>query len=304
MVSVIIPVFNVEKYIARCLDSVINQTYKNLEIIVVNDATPDNSMYVVEEYAARDNRIRIVHNPRNMGLMMTRKNGYTVATGDYLTFVDSDDYLPLNAIEVMLGKAEETHADIVAGNFYIHDLAGNSDVRKNSLSFGDTTPDYLRSLLKNEFAHNLWAKLYKRELFVAHAYIHYEGMVNAEDKALFYQIIMNVKKMVCIEGIVYHYMVNKQSSTNVKLTLSQIECVIKANKIVNDACDNYRSLHKLADSTITTATMSLYCKGYPAREIKEILFKYKMNKYGEWLHALKVMRVIDFLRLLYYKFGF
>lgn len=298
-VSVIIPVYNVEKYIARCLDSVINQTYQDLEIIVVNDATPDNSMSIVEEYAARDPRIRIVHNPHNLGLMMTRRSGYSVATGDYLTFVDSDDYLPLNAVELLVSKAMETDADIVVGDFLINHTDGRAHVRNNSLSFGDTIPGYLQSLLTDELAHNLWAKLYKRDLFAGKNYVDYEGMVNAEDKALFYQVIRSVKKMVCSKDVVYNYVVNTQSSTNVRLSLAQIECVVRANRIAIQTCKKYSTLRGLSDSVTTKATMYLYCRGYSSHEIKSVLNKHDMRMYGSLWHAFRVLPFRDFLHILY-----
>ena len=93
LISIIIPIYNVEKYLSQCLDSVINQTYKNLEIICVNDASTDNSLQILEEYAKKDNRIKIIENNKNLGLGMTRNEGLSKATGEYIHFLDSDDWL-------------------------------------------------------------------------------------------------------------------------------------------------------------------------------------------------------------------
>ena len=93
-VSVIVPVYNVEKYLKQCLDSIVNQTYKNLEIIIVNDGTKDNSMKIVEEYL-QDKRIKVI-NKENGGLSSARNRGIEEATGEYISFVDSDDYIDLN----------------------------------------------------------------------------------------------------------------------------------------------------------------------------------------------------------------
>ena len=98
LLSVIIPVYNVEPYLEQCLDSVINQTYKNLEIICINDGSTDNSLKILEKYQKKDNRIKLI-NQKNKGLSEARNAGLDVAKGEYIAFVDSDDYLELNAYE-------------------------------------------------------------------------------------------------------------------------------------------------------------------------------------------------------------
>ena len=96
LLSVIIPVYNVEPYLEQCLDSVINQTYKNLEIICINDGSSDNSLKILEKYQKKDSRIKLI-NQKNKGLSEARNAGLDVAKGEYIAFVDSDDYLELNA---------------------------------------------------------------------------------------------------------------------------------------------------------------------------------------------------------------
>lgn len=306
MVSVIIPVYNVEKYIARCLESVINQTYSNLEIIVVNDATPDNSMAIVEEYAAKDNRIRIVNNPRNMGLMMTRKNGYTVSKGDYLTFVDSDDYIPANAVELMLAKATKTNADIVAGGIEFVNYHGEKRCRIYSLPFGNNSEGVCRALLKGTFAHSMCAKLFKRNLFFQHQYESFDNMTNAEDACLFYQIISHVNLVACISEPVYFYFENIGSSTRKKFSLQQIENIIQADSICLKVCKQYDSLQSLLDKYITWSIIKLYNHDFKKREISFLLKKYDMINYGSTIHALKVLslkQIVSLLRIRILKIG-
>src|SRR5690606_5062403 len=101
MISIIIPVYKVEKYISRCLDSILNQTFQDFEIILINDASPDNSIKIAESYADKDSRIGIIHNEENSGAGWSRKVGYTNAKGEYITFCDPDDYLPKNALELL-----------------------------------------------------------------------------------------------------------------------------------------------------------------------------------------------------------
>ena len=115
LVSVIIPVYNVEKFLKRCLDSVCNQTYKNIEIIIVNDGSPDNSQMIIDEYAKKDTRIVPIIQ-ENGGLSEARNSGMRVANGKYLLFVDSDDYIELNSIELLIDNVNKKKADIVIAN--------------------------------------------------------------------------------------------------------------------------------------------------------------------------------------------
>lgn len=112
LISVIIPVYGVEKYISQCLESVINQTYKNLEIIVVNDGTKDRSADIAKEYAAKDSRIK-VYDFQNGGLSVARNRGLEIATGEYISYLDSDDWLDTKMYETLLETAMKNEADMV-----------------------------------------------------------------------------------------------------------------------------------------------------------------------------------------------
>lgn len=114
LVSIIIPVFNVQQYLNECVDSVLNQTYSNIEVILLNDGSSDNSLDICFSYAKKDSRV-IVDSHENVGLGPTRNIGMKLAHGDYFAFVDSDDYLENNGIEILLKKAQKEDFDIVQG---------------------------------------------------------------------------------------------------------------------------------------------------------------------------------------------
>ena len=103
LISVIVPVYNVEEYLPKCLESIINQTYKNLEIILVDDGSTDNSGIICEDYAEKDKRIKVVHQT-NLGISAARNAGLDLCSGDYITFVDSDDYIECDEIEVLVDQ--------------------------------------------------------------------------------------------------------------------------------------------------------------------------------------------------------
>lgn len=299
-VSVIIPVYNVEKYIARCLDSVINQTYLDLEIIVVNDATPDNSMCIVEEYAARDSRIRIVHNPRNLGLMMTRKSGYSVATGNYLTFVDSDDYLPLNAVELLVSKAMETDADIVSGVIkYLH-ANGTESCFANSLCYGNDIEGTFKALLKNVFPHNLAGKIYKTDLFAKKKYKTFNEMTNAEDLCLFYQLVEYAKNIRAIDSPIYYYIENVASSTHQEFSFKQIDNIITANAVRNEIKNRHPELQKLFSNHIGISLLRLYLQNQPQRELSEHIRNAGLGEYLRPTVIIQSLCALSFLDQLRY----
>ena len=111
-ISIIIPVYNVEKYLDRCIDSIINQSLKDIEIILVDDGSPDNCPQLCDEWAKKDSRIKVIHK-ENAGLGMARNTGMQHATGEYIAFIDSDDYVDLDMYAKLLEKAELHNADIV-----------------------------------------------------------------------------------------------------------------------------------------------------------------------------------------------
>ena len=117
-VSIIVPVYNVEEYLRKCLDSLVNQTYQNIEIIVVNDGTKDNSQSIVDEYKKKYSKIIKSYIKENGGLASARNYGVDKATGEYIMFVDSDDYIDTKMVEKLVKTANKKHSDIVVSNFY------------------------------------------------------------------------------------------------------------------------------------------------------------------------------------------
>lgn len=124
LVTIVLPIYNVEKYLNRCINSIVNQTYKNLEIILVDDGSPDKCPEMCDEWEKKDTRIKVIHK-QNEGLGMARNTGIENATGDYICFFDSDDYLELTAIEKLYKLAEKTDPDIVTYGYSKVNDSGN-----------------------------------------------------------------------------------------------------------------------------------------------------------------------------------
>ena len=115
LISVIVPVYKVERYLDECVESIVNQTYHNLEIVLVDDGSPDNCPQMCDDWAKKDERIRVIHK-ENGGVSSARNAGLDICTGDYISFIDSDDWIPSNFEEEMLAKAEKLSLDVVIAN--------------------------------------------------------------------------------------------------------------------------------------------------------------------------------------------
>jgi glycosyltransferase involved in cell wall biosynthesis len=211
-VSVIIPVYNTEKFIERCICSILSQTLQDFQIVIVNDMTPDDSMSIVRKYAEHDSRFLIIENRQNMGLMWTRREGYRQAAGDYFVFVDSDDYLPLNALELLYGKISEDNTDIVVGAF--QGVVGNRKrtITKPKLSYGSDSLSVQKSMFCGELSHSLWGKIYRRKLF-DNEYKTYPNLTQGEDGLLLYQIVEHIQHISIINAVVYFYCLNLESAS-------------------------------------------------------------------------------------------
>lgn len=208
IISVIIPVYNVEKYIGECLDSVINQTYKKLQIILVDDGSTDSSGKICDEYAEKDNRITVVHQ-KNAGAGAAKNTALKIADGKYLAFVDSDDFLELEAFEHMINILENNNANIVQCCYRDVFVNRKIDAIKDKDSFGTyTTEDYLERYTTDWTCGLLWDKLYLRNLFDN---IYFEEGHVVDDDYFTYQGVMNAKKIIVDSQVIYNY--RKRSSS-------------------------------------------------------------------------------------------
>lgn len=296
-VTICIPVYNVEKFIERCLYSVQNQTLKDIEIIVVDDCTPDNSMEIVQQYAKGDSRIKIINHDYNRGLMRARQTAYKIAKGDFICFCDSDDAMEVDALKQMYNLAVESDADIVSANATYIKVDGKSIpyMGYQSLKYGNDSESVYKSLLLSEYAHNLWAKLFKRELLQDFDYETFDDFTNGEDGYLFYQVIRNTKKVIHLDKIVYKYYQNKESSTQKKLTKKGIHSIFKLLKLRSDISNQYPNIKDLFGMYITRVIIGKYREGYKkSLQLDNLVEEYSLGKFISSKYILKKFGIIDF----------
>ena len=222
LVTIIVPIYNVEKYLKECIESIINQTYKNLEIILVNDGSTDDSLKICMNYKKKDNRIVII-NKTNGGLSDARNKGIDAANGKYICFVDSDDYISSAYVELLYNEARKNNTDIVlCGIKYVNDekkILSEYAYKKNFVKSG-------KELLIDYYQENgvevivAWNKLYKRELF--NTYRYNVGKIH-EDEFLTYKILYNLDKVSIISDKLYYYRKNDTSIVNKKFNLKRLD---------------------------------------------------------------------------------
>jgi glycosyltransferase involved in cell wall biosynthesis len=247
-ISVIIPVFNVEKYLRRCVDSVLAQTFRDFEIILVDDCSPDASPAICDEYAGKNTAtttgsgggggVKVMHNPQNKGLSQARKVGLDAAVGDYILFVDSDDWIESNMLELLYNKATDDDLDMVYCGFY-----NNTDKKQDEFDF-----DYIDDKFKIikgivcciHFHWIIWNKLVKRDIYNK---IFFTTASYGEDIQISFQIMHYIEKFGYIKKSLYHYYYNINSFSNdnsryFQRILGIYEITLW---IVNFCYNNYRS---------------------------------------------------------------
>ena len=277
-ISIIIPVYNVEKYLRQCLESVVNQTFTDLEVICVNDCSPDNSAEILNEYAQKDKRIRVINLEKNGGVGNARNLALKEVASDYVMFLDSDDWLALNACELVYNKISKNDNDFVYFNYYkYYEETGSTGYNKNKfkvlLKFFDTE-QINPSELKEPFAcsSECWFKIYKTE-FLRNNNLEFLVGRNFEDQ-IFYSKVFCLAKSVSVinEPLLYYRQRNSSICNNIKYALDVPNSWgIVLNNIPASACQVCR------DSIVLNSINSLlyWFKRYRAieRSIEQKYYK-------------------------------
>ena len=232
LISVIVPVYNVERYLKRCIESIINQTYKDLEIILVDDGSTDSSGNICDKYKKIDKRINVIHK-ENGGLSDARNEGLKVVTGTYIAFVDSDDYVDEQFLEKLYLAVKENNSDISICKYKKTiklDERNTEEIQTNKYSIYNTEEALKELLLFKKIENYVWNKLYKRELFFK---LFFKVGKKMEDIGIMYKIFEKASKIVSIDYIGYFY-VQREGST-----MGQVnpQLILDTREMVNERFD-------------------------------------------------------------------
>ena len=234
-VSIIVPIYNTEKYLKKCLNSLINQSEEDIEIILLNDGSTDSSEKIIKSY--KDERIKYIKK-RNTGIGSTRNMGIEMATGEFLMFIDSDDYISIDCVKKMYEKAKNDKCDIVVSDY--SEDHGSYQIRKTIVPFPDTSLKDMPSLI-NEINLGPCNKIYKRSLFKDKEN-RFEEKLKYEDAPFVCKMFLNAKKIGKVNEYLSYYVIHEKSETTVRD--ERIFDILKISKIIIDYMSKYDYMKK------------------------------------------------------------
>ncbi|SCZ79715.1 glycosyltransferase [Pseudobutyrivibrio xylanivorans] len=246
LITVIVPIYNVEKYIHKCVDSILNQTYSNLEIFLVDDGSPDGCPQICDEYAQKDSRIKVIHK-KNGGLSDARNVAIDVMTGKYVTFVDSDDYLSLDCIESMYNALVSNDADLAVCN-YAYITEDNQIINHPKCSgkievFGQEEALY-ELLDSRKYSNSAWGKLYRADYFED---VRYPFGKIYEDVPTTYKLFMKADKVAYVEQTNYFYLYNIKAISKQAFKPQRMDAVYFAEDMVKVILKKYPGLKNVSN---------------------------------------------------------
>lgn len=300
LVSILVPVYGVEKYIERCARSLFEQTYQDLEYIFVDDCSPDRSIEILEtvinDYPQRKSQLRIIRHSKNRGIAAVRNTAINAAKGLFICHVDSDDYLEVDAIRLMVENQLVNQSDIVT--------VGACQVTKNKINNIHISPinnkeQFLLSILQPNFEHTIWGRLIRLSLYKEHGIMNKDGCNQGEDWWTTPLLIYYAQSLSCINQVLYHYDCTKEDSmcainahNNVTMWWNDILSVENVVHFFSDKDEKYKKASmKMAVSYLYMylCTSAYYGEKDVFRKIKKRIVKNSIEVLSTigWNHPLK-----------------
>lgn len=252
LISIIVPCYNVENYLRKCVDSILGQTYRNLEVWLIDDGSIDATATICDEYGARDQRVNIVHKS-NGGQSEARNVGIDRCSGEWITFVDSDDYITLDAIEILYHLAEDRKADISVMSFKLYRENTEPSVERIKYTTKDlTSEDALTNLFyQRDFETAPFPKLYHHSLFKSG--IRYPNGLIYEDLSTTYLLIQRANKIAFTDKVGYYYLKRHNSTEEQPFSQKKyISCIETVKRMEADYNHMSRAVQKAMDCRITS----------------------------------------------------
>lgn len=319
--SFIIPVYNVEKYVGRCIESVLNQSYKDLEIILINDGSTDNSGIICDQYANIDSRIVVFHS-ENKGLSEARNKGIELARGEYIIFLDSDDYWKLDKLNDIAKICDNDNLDIVVYNYEMYDKSKDKIIKEKAIDFKNQLgqilngEEYLEKILNKNPMYGWYAWFYviRKDLLI-NSNLFFKTGIKYEDIDLMYKIILQAERINVIDEVVLRYIVGRVGAIthDVKYYTEKDRLkVIKDNIMHIENLNINKELKRKLTNNISCSYYSslILCNGIENREerkelLKELkssmwVCKYTTNRAQKLIYNItKIVGVNTMSKLLY-----
>lgn len=278
LISVIVPVYNVEKYLDECVNSILDQTYSNIEILLIDDGSTDNSPNICDFYEKQDNRVRVIHQ-QNGGLSLARNIGIEKSQGDFIVFVDSDDYISTDMLEVMINEMKKNieSTSILMCNFVKFDSYGNV-IKKNNYNLEKEIIDKVSAIDRLIVSKDInyivaWGKLYKKEVFDE---IRFPLNKQNEDEFVMHKVYFNCDSIICLDKCFYKYRIRDNSIMNSKFSIKQFNKLEALYDRVN-FCKKHNliDLMNKAQQMYIAYFIDFYIKGMETLTIKKSIIRRK-----------------------------
>ena len=302
LVSIIVPVYKVEQYLKRCMDSVLNQTYKNIEIILVNDGSPDNCPALCDKYAKIDSRVRVIHK-ENGGLSSARNVALDTVKGDYVFFVDSDDWLELDTLEVLEEYLEKDYDMISFQRTYLTEEKVVEKGEKNPKDMD--VSQYIDASFLGRYDFFVTTKIFKAEVFNNVRFL--EGR-NYEDLEIMHRLFLNMEKVVGLDYFLYYYWKGNEGAITNTITMKNIQDhYLSANEIYHASKKYLEDRGKDASNIVAwyKVEMSQLYIDYLKSTDKdaELFAKIKSEIIKEKVNFNRLLKQPRYLKYILYKIG-
>lgn len=241
LVSIIVPIYNVEQYLEKCVCSILNQDYNNLEVILVNDGSTDKSLEICKKLQKKDNRIKII-NQKNLGVSSARNNGFYYSKGDYICFIDSDDIIEIDMVSTLVKLLQENECEVANCNIHIieKDKTERNFYKNGNIKIYNSS-ELKKYFLLGKVSHACWDKMYKREVLEK---VNFILNSTSEDRYFCWKLYKTINKMVVTSKVGYHYIrKNENSITSRPLSLKNISRIEEALTVKNDVLLHYPELY-------------------------------------------------------------
>ena len=299
LLSIIVPAFNIENYISRCLENLINQNYKNIEIIVVNDGSKDKTGEIIDSYAQKDSRIKVIHK-KNEGVSVARNTGIDIAKGDYIGFVDGDDTVDEEMFEVLIENAVKYDADISHCGYKMVFPSRTDYYHNTEKTIIQSNYNGLKDLLNaDKVEPGLWNKIYKSSLF-DNIRLNPNIRYNEDLLANFY-LFEKSRKSVFYDKCMYNYRIRKGSAATTKVSQNKIQDPVLVMEEIKNYLQEDSELYKIAYirylNTLVGVCRNKYCKNDKKirsyiKEAKDQLKTELFNKRKKYLINRKLKYMI------------
>ena len=264
-ISVIVPVYRAEKYIENCIASIVNQTYKNLEIILVDDGSPDNCPKICDAWAKKDDRIVVIHK-ENGGVSSARNKGLDVATGDYITFVDSDDFIEDDMLSSLFNAIGDAQMAVCGFTFDYPDGRQSKVINSEDKIFSNPLKDYIDDKIRPEACGKLISAS-------AIGDIRFDYRFGYSEDVLFnYFVVKNCNKVAVISSPLYHYMQDSGNSSTTALITDARSQSYRVFQIIADDCKGDDVLYHSATALFTTRSFAVLTRVMMVKEFEQKYF--------------------------------